>query len=107
MRLTGLLSISAILAVPVLLAQDFTTFPKYIPAEQVTGTITIWGNDGMVNLSRLWEDGFHKYHPNIKFDDHLFSTATGIGGLYAGHGDLAYMGRDMWFVEGLGFSKTF
>src|SRR5579864_6149918 len=88
-------------------AQDFAAFPPYAPHEQVTGTLIVWGNDGMANLARLWEDGFHRFQPQIRFDDHLYSTAAGIGGLYAGHADLAYMGRDMWFSEGQGFSKTF
>ena len=61
----------------------------------------------MVSLAKRWEDGFHEYQPDIQSEDHLYSTATGIGGLYAGHADLAYMGRDMWPNENLGFSKTF
>ena len=107
MKLTALFTVFALLAASTLFAQDFASFPKYAPEEQITGTLTVWGNDGMMNLAKLWEDGFHKYQPDIRFDDHLYSTATGIGGLYAGHADLAYIGRDMWFVEGLGFSKTF
>ncbi|HZQ41921.1 MAG TPA: substrate-binding domain-containing protein [Acidobacteriaceae bacterium] len=89
------------------LGQDFAQYPHYVPKEQVTGTLIVWGNDGMVNLEKRWEDGFRKVEPGITFDDHLYSTATGIGGLYAGHGDLAYMGRDSWQVENLGFTKTF
>jgi len=107
MKLNALFAIAVLLAASNLFAQDFASFPQYVPEEQVAGTLTVWGADGMVNLHKLWEDGFHKFQPNIRFDDHLYSTATGIGGLYAGHGDLAYMGRDIWFIEGLGFSKTF
>lgn len=107
MKLTARFTVFVLLARPALFAQDFASFPQYMPEERVTGTLIVWGNDGMANLAKLWEDGFHKYQPAIRFDDHLYSTAAGIGGLYAGHGDLAYMGRDMWFVEGLGFSKTF
>ena len=107
MKSTALFAIFVLLAASTLFAQDFASFPQYAPQEQVTGTLTVWGADGMVNLAKLWEDDFHKYQPDIRFDDHLYSTATGIGGLYAGHGDMAYMGRDIWFIEGLGFSKTF
>jgi phosphate transport system substrate-binding protein len=88
-------------------AQDFSAFPQYAPGSQVSGTLTVWGNDGMANLQKQWEEGFVKFQPGIKFDDHLYSTAAGIGGLYAGHADLAYMGRDIWQVENLGFTKTF
>jgi phosphate transport system substrate-binding protein len=107
MKLTAVLSLAILLAAISAPAQDFAAFPQYAPAAQVTGTLTVWGNDGMANLERLWEDGFRKYQPGIQFDDHLYSTAAGIGGLYAGHADLAYMGRDIWQVENLGFTKTF
>ena len=107
MKLTALFAACVVVAATPLPAQNFASFPQYAPAEQVKGTLTVWGADGMVNLEKLWEEGFHKYQPEIQFEDHLYSTATGIGGLYAGHGDLAYMGRDSWFIENLGFNKTF
>jgi phosphate transport system substrate-binding protein len=107
MKLTSRLSISVILAAAAASAQDLASFPQYTPHAHVTGTLVVWGNDGMVALAKRWEDGFRKYQPDIRFEDHLYSTAAGIGGLYAGHADLAYMGRDIWPVESLGFSKTF
>ena len=107
MKLTSRLSISVVLAAVAASAQNFASFPQYTPHAHVTGTLVVWGNDGMVALAKRWEDGFRKYQPDIRFEDHLYSTAAGIGGLYAGHADLAYMGRDIWPVESLGFSKTF
>ena len=107
MKLTTVLSFAAVLAAVSTSAQDFAAFPQYVPGAQIAGTLIVWGNDGMVDLQKRWEDGFRKYQPGIEFDDHLYSTATGIGGLYAGHADLAYMGRDSWQVENLGFTKTF
>ncbi|WP_263366256.1 PstS family phosphate ABC transporter substrate-binding protein [Edaphobacter bradus] len=107
MKLTSLLSIFVVLAAAAASAQDLTSFPQYTPHVKVSGTLVVWGNDGMVALAKRWEDGFHKYQPDIRFEDHLYSTAAAIGGLYAGHADLAYMGRDIWPVESLGFSKTF
>lgn len=107
MKLNTRFTVFVVLAASASFAQDFASFPRYVPEGQVKGTLSVWGADGMVNLSRFWEEGFRKYQPGIQFEDHLYSTATGIGGLYAGHGDLAYMGRDIWFIEGLGFSKTF
>ena len=101
------LALPLALAASTLHAQEFSTYPPYVPEAHVTGTLTVWGNDGMVNLEKLWEDAFHKFQPDIQFDDHLYSTAAGFGGLYAGHADLALMGRDSWQVENLGFTKTF
>ncbi len=107
MKLAPLLSLSIVLAAAAAAAQNFASFPQYTPADTVSGTLVVWGNDGMTDLQKLWEDGFHKYQPGIKFEDHLYSTAAGIGGLYAGHADLAYMGRDSLPTENLGFTKTF
>jgi len=107
MNRTSLLSLALLLAAAPIAAQDLSAFPPYTPSIQVTGTLTVWGNDGMIDLQKRWEAGFHKVQPGITFDDHLYSTATGFGGLYAGHADLAYMGRDSWQVENLGFTKTF
>jgi len=28
-----------------------------------------------------WEDGFRKYHPDVKFEDNLVSSAAAMGGL--------------------------
>ena len=102
-----LLAAFILLAAVPLAAQDFAAYPAYTPTEKISGTLTIWGNDGMIELEKRWEEGFLKYQPGVRFDLHLLSTATGIGGLYAGHADLAYMGRDAWQNETLGFTKTF
>jgi phosphate transport system substrate-binding protein len=107
MKLTAAISLATILSAASACAQDFAAFPKYEPVAHVSGTLTVWGNDGMATLQKLWEEDFRRYQPGIQFDDHLYSTAAGIGGLYAGHADLAYMGRDIWQVENLGFTKTF
>src|SRR5260370_40981696 len=88
MKLTSRLSISVVLAVAAASAQDLASFPQYTPHAKVNGTLVVWGNDGMVALAKRWEDGFHKYQPDIRFEDHLYSPAAGIGGLYAGHADL-------------------
>lgn len=107
MKLPNLIAASALLACAAASAQDFAAMHPYAPKAKVEGTLVVWGNDGMIPLEKLWEAGFQKFQPGIKFDDHLHSTAAGIGGLYAGHADLAYMGRDIWPVENLGFTKTF
>ncbi len=107
MKLVCIVTVAGTLLCGCVQAQNRAAFPLYVPDAKVSGTLTIWGNDGMIELEKRWEEGFHKFQPDIRFDDHLYSTATGIGGLYAGHADLAYMGRDSWFNENLGFTKTF
>jgi phosphate transport system substrate-binding protein len=81
--------------------------PDYIPGPPVPGTIRVWGNDFMIKLEGLWEEGFHKSHPEIKFDDNLKSSAQALGALYTGVADLGLLGREPWPTEILGFQKMF
>ena len=52
--------------------------PEFVPGPPMPGTIRVWGNDFMVKLEGLWEEGFHKTHPEIKFDDTLKSSAQAL-----------------------------
>lgn len=74
--------------------------PEYHPKSKLSGTITTWGHgsfhtDFMGGMVRSWEEGFRKYHPDVKFEDRLHGTASAIGALYGGVGDLAIMGREI------------
>jgi phosphate transport system substrate-binding protein len=99
-------------------AEDFAR-PAYVPQLRVEGTIRIWGHgaygkstDFIEGLTRAWEDGFRKHQPGIRFENRLHGTASAIGALYAGVGDLALMGREIWepeiaaFREVLGYAPT-
>jgi phosphate transport system substrate-binding protein len=66
--------------------------------------IRIWGHgalghDYIESLVIKWEAGFRKTHPEIQFDNELHGTASAIGSLYTGTGDIAIMGREIWPVE--------
>lgn len=93
--------------------------PPYRAGQPVTGTITIWGHgsygahtDFVEGLTRAWEEGFSRHHPGIVFNNRLHGTASAIGALYTGTGDLALMGREIWepevaaFKEVMGYSPT-
>jgi phosphate transport system substrate-binding protein len=74
-----------------------STDPAQVP-------IRIWGHgalghDYIESLVIKWEDGFRKLHPEIQFDNELHGTASAIGSLYTGTGDIAIMGREIWPVE--------
>ena len=93
-------------------AQALDHFPKYQPAHTVTGTLRLWGhgspdNDFMGKLVRSWEEGFRSYHPDIKFDNRMYGTASAMGGLYTGVGDLAILGREIWPNEVSAFERVF
>lgn len=85
---------------------DMALPPSYRPESQVTGKIRIWGHgsygahtDFVEGLTRAWQVGFRKYQPGIVFENRLHGTASAIGALYAGVGDLAFLGREIWAPE--------
>ena len=84
-------------------AQD----PEFVAGPPVPGTIRVWGDDFMVKLEAVWEQDFHKTHPEIKFDDTLKSSAQAVAGLYTGVADLGLLGREVWPLEVLGFEKMY
>ena len=87
--LAGALAVSA-------QAETLNLPAPYVPEQQVSGTIRIWGHgafegkqDFIETLTRVWEDGFRKFQPGVSFTNSLNGTAAAIGALYTGVGDLA------------------
>ena len=87
--------------------------PYQPPAEKVSGNISIWGHgalggrfDFIEAVVKKWEEGFHKYHPDVTFQNRLHGTASAIGALYTGGGDLALMGREIWPFEITAFKEV-
>ena len=74
--------------------------PGYAPTEKVSGTIRLWGHgspkhDFVGKLVKAWIDGFAKFQPDVKFENHMYGTASAIGALYAGKGELAILGEEI------------
>jgi len=74
--------------------------PAYVPAAQVTGTIRLWGHgspkrDFMGKLISAWIGGFNHHQPGVKFENHLYGTASAIGALYTGAGNIALLGEEI------------
>jgi phosphate transport system substrate-binding protein len=117
----GVLSALALAGLPVLpglgrtcLAAEPDLPATYQPARMVSGVIRIWGHgsynpsqDFIEALVLTWEAGFRKQQPNVSFENHLNGTAAAIGALYAGAGDLALMGREIWPPEVTAFTEVF
>lgn len=81
-------------------ARDLDSLPHYRPQQQVSGTIRLWGHgsfkaDFMGRLFRAWTDGFRKYQPKVRFENDLYGTASAIGALYTGAGDIAILGEEI------------
>lgn len=84
--------------------QQSVALREYVPQQQVTGTLRVWGHgatgkDYIGSLVRKWEAGFEKLQPGVHFEDKLYGTASALGSLYTGTGDIAVMGREIWPAE--------
>ncbi len=77
----------------VTISQSFDSMPVYKPQQHVSGTIRISGDEHQSVMLRNWERDFHRYQPDILFDDHLTSTVHGIPALVFDVADLALLGR--------------
>jgi phosphate transport system substrate-binding protein len=79
-------------------AQD-PGLPEYEPAQQVSGTIHLWGSPQMEDLLKLYEEGFTKLQPAVRFDNELKSTLTAVAGVYTGRAEIGLLGREIWPAE--------
>jgi len=109
-RRSGLLRLLVVtilaLGSPDLGAQDRDSLPDYNADHHISGVIRIFGSDlgGMV---QVWEDAFHKYQPDVRFDDSFPSSDGAVGGLISGVADIGASGREPVLTEFLSFNETF
>lgn len=92
-------ALAVALAAACVAAQDGSSLPDYRPAQNVSGTLRSWGNENMATLMKYWEEGFTKYHPNMRFQDTLKGSGTAQFGLDEWVADLGLMGREIWAIE--------
>src|SRR3977135_2513893 len=96
-----------VLATVCVRAQSAEPLPHYQPGQTVDGTIRIWGDDQMNIVMKHWQDGFGKYHSNVRFETKLIGSGTGRAGLSTGVADVALMGRDATPSEIMAFEWVF
>ena len=87
------------------------SLPLYAPGNKVRGTITLWGHgsfkrDFMGRLVTLWIEGFRKHHPDVQFVYKMYGTASAIGALYTGAGNLAILGEEISPEAALAFRRA-
>lgn len=80
-------------------SQTSPSLPEYKSGPKLSGVIRSWGSDQMGSLMKLWEEGFHKYQPDIYFSDTLKGTATAQFGLHEWVADLAVSARKIYPYE--------
>jgi len=105
-RLLILLPFVLVLALASLRAQDLNDLPHYQPGQRVSGTIRDFGFS-LGGMMPVWEEGFHKFQPDVQFDDKFPSGDVAIAGLVSGVADLGPQGRELVLTEYLAFYETF
>ena len=80
--------------------QCIDSLPSYKPTLEVSGTIDVWGHgsfkhDFMGRLMTEWIREFTQFHPSVTFKNHLYGTASAIGALSTGAGNLAILGEEI------------
>ena len=91
--------------------QKLEALPHYQPGQTVSGTIRVWGHgsfkrDFMGRLMKYWEEGFRRYQPGIQIENRMYGTASAIGALYTGAGDLAILGEEIHPVAAAAFERV-
>ncbi len=85
--------------------------PDYVPEQPVSGTIRIWGHgslkhDFMGPIVRRWAADFARYQPGVRIVNRMYGTASAIGALYTGAGDIAILGEELDPAAARAFRKV-
>jgi phosphate transport system substrate-binding protein len=91
--------------------QALDALPHYKPESMVSGTIRLWGHgapvlDFMGKLVQSWEDEFRRFQPGVKFEYDMYGTASAMGALYTGSGDIAILGQEIYPFETTAFHRV-
>jgi phosphate transport system substrate-binding protein len=80
--------------------------PPYEPGQKVSGTIRNFGS-GFAGLMKEWEQGFQKFHPDVRFEDKLPTSDAAFPALVTGVTDLAPDGGEPIITETLSFFEVY
>ena len=86
-------------------ASYVASLPPYQPSRQVSGTVTSWGHGFLKGMMRDWEQDFHRFQPNVRFQDDLASSAAAMAGLYTGRANLGVLAREIVPMEVAAYQK--
>jgi phosphate transport system substrate-binding protein len=86
-------------------ADELSEMPAYRPTQQIDGTIHSWGHGYLKPMMKLWEEGFQHYHPKVRFEDELVSSAAAMAGLYSRRADLGVLAREITPPEVAAYEK--
>lgn len=96
---------------PALAQAAAVSLAPYVPQGQVSGTIRLWGHGSyrrnfMGNLLNRWITRFHELQPGVKFENRMYGTASAIGALSVGAGDIALLGEEISPQAALEFRRA-
>jgi phosphate transport system substrate-binding protein len=60
----------------------------------------------MGRLVKYWKEGFARYQPDVRLEIKTYGTASSIGALYAGTGDVAIRGEEIFSFEISAFERA-
>lgn len=85
--------------------------PAYAPAEKVAGHISLWGHgsfrrDFMGKLVARWIAEFRRAQPGVTFSNEMYGTASAIGALYTGAGNIALLGEEISPAAAAAFERA-
>jgi phosphate transport system substrate-binding protein len=104
LALTALLTFAATSAH----AEDFdlAPLPAYAPgAAKIHGVVRIHDTELTQHLVHLWQDGFLKLHPLVRYSE--YTVPAWFSGLCAGTADFAVTGHDAWRSDLKAFEGIF
>ena len=104
-KLFALLSLGTLVGSTPATAADVTDLPSYKPQGTVSGTIRSFGSN-LGGVLKLWEEGFRKFHPRVRFDDKLPTSDAAIPALVTGVADLGPDGGEATLTENLSFFEV-
>jgi phosphate transport system substrate-binding protein len=69
---------------------DLGDLPHYVPKQQLTGVIRIWGNNYLTDgpLGGYWVEAFKKFQPGLTIEYHLPTGTIAVSAVAAGIADL-------------------
>lgn len=99
------------------IAQAIGALAPYAPGERVAGALRLWGHgsfkrDFMGSLVNAWIAEFGRHQPGVRFDYRMYGTASAVGALYTGAGDIAILGEEISpaaaraFLRAKGYAHT-
>ncbi|WP_077035124.1 PstS family phosphate ABC transporter substrate-binding protein [Pelomonas sp. KK5] len=87
---------------------DLSDLPHYVPRQQVSGTLKIWGSNYLKDgpLGGYWAEGFRKFQPGITIEYNLPTAGIAIPGVAGKVADLG-VGRPATLMDHLTFEQVY